>query len=90
MSIYTSPAMTTICEHLRFEGHPASFVISGGGGAEFFDWTPPPQARGPWGLRPLGVTDLQMSKENLVVRYIGKDASILYEFKRPVSNMERS
>jgi hypothetical protein len=33
---------------------------------------------------------LQISKEDVVVRHIGKDASVLYEFKRPVKNMERS
>jgi tartrate-resistant acid phosphatase type 5 len=42
------------------------------------------------GIRALGLTDLQISKEDVVVRHIGKDASILYEFKRPVNNMERS
>jgi hypothetical protein len=29
------------------------------------------------------VTDLQISKEELVVRHIGKDAIVLYEFKKP-------
>jgi tartrate-resistant acid phosphatase type 5 len=37
-------------QHLEFKGHPTSFVISGGGGAELVGWTTPPQERGPWGL----------------------------------------
>jgi hypothetical protein len=37
------------------------------------------------GLRALGFTDLQISKEEVVVRHIGKDATVLYEFKKPVA-----
>jgi tartrate-resistant acid phosphatase type 5 len=71
-------------QHLEFKNHPTSFVISGGGGAELVGWTTQPQERGPWGLRSLGFTDLQISKEEVVVRHIGKDATVLYEFKKPV------
>ena len=71
-------------QHLEFKGHPTSFVISGGGGAELVGWTTPPRDRGPWGLRAIGFTDLQISKEELVVRHIGKDATVLYEFKKPL------
>jgi tartrate-resistant acid phosphatase type 5 len=90
MSIYTSPAMTTICSILSSKAIPRLFVISGGGGAEFVGWTTPPHARGPWGLRALGFTDLQVSKEEVVVRHIGKDATVFYEFKKPVDITERS
>jgi hypothetical protein len=38
----------------------------------------------------LGFTDLQVSNEEVVVRLIGKDATVLYEFKKPVDIMERS
>jgi tartrate-resistant acid phosphatase type 5 len=73
-------------QHLEFKCHPTSFVISGGGGAKLVGRTiPPPPGRGPWGLRALGFTDLQMSAKEVVIRHIGKDASVLYEFKKPVS-----
>lgn len=45
-------------QHLELEGHPTSFIISGGGGAELVGWTTPPGTRGPWGLRAIGFTDL--------------------------------
>lgn len=77
-------------QHLEFEGHPTSFVISGGGGAELVGRTTQPQGRVPWGRHALGFTDLQISKEEVVVRHIGKDATILYEFKKPIDIMERS
>jgi hypothetical protein len=38
----------------------------------------------------LGFTDLQVSKEEVVVRHMGKDATVPYEFKKPVDIMERS
>ena len=77
-------------QHLEFKGHPTSFVISGGGGAELVGWTTPPRERGPWGLRAVGFTDLQISQEELVVRHIGKDATVLYEFKKPLHNTGRT
>jgi tartrate-resistant acid phosphatase type 5 len=70
-------------QHLEFKGHPTSFVISGGGGAELVGWSTPPQERGPWGLRASGFTDLQISEEEVVVRHISKDATVLYEFQKP-------
>ena len=57
---------------------------------ELVGWTTPPQKRGPWGLRALGFTDLQISKDEVIVRHIGKNATVLYEFKKPVDIMERS
>jgi tartrate-resistant acid phosphatase type 5 len=72
-------------QHLEFQGHPSSFVISGGGGAELVGWTTSPAERGPWGLQVIGFTDLQISKEGLVIRHIGKDASVLYEFRKPLN-----
>ena len=77
-------------QHLEFKGHPTSFVISGGGGAELVGWTTPPEERGPWGLRALGFTDLQISRNEAIVRHIGKDATVLYEFKKPVGIMQGS
>jgi tartrate-resistant acid phosphatase type 5 len=70
-------------QHLEFKGHPTSFVISVGGGAELVGWTTSPEKRGPWGLRAVGFTDLQISKEELVIRHIGKDAGVL--FKKPLN-----
>jgi len=90
MSIYTSPAMITICSILSSKVIPRHLSSPVEEGAEFAGWTTPPQERGPWGLRALGFTDLQVSKGEVVVRHIGKDATLLYEFKKPVDIMECS
>jgi tartrate-resistant acid phosphatase type 5 len=77
-------------QHLEFKGHPTSFVISGGGGAELVGWTTPLQERGPWGLRALGFTDLQISMEEVVVRISARMQLSFTSFKKPVDIMERS
>jgi tartrate-resistant acid phosphatase type 5 len=69
-------------QHLEFAGHPTSFIISGGGGAELVNWTTQPRKRGPFGARALGFTDLELSKDAVILRHIGKDGNTLYEFKK--------
>jgi hypothetical protein len=76
-------------EHLEFKGHPTSFVISGGG-TELVGWTTPSQECGPWGLRAPGFTDLQISKEEVVIRHVGKDATVLYEFRKTANVIDCS
>ena len=76
-------------QYLEFKGHPTSFVVSGGGGAELVGWSTPPAARGPWGLRALGFTGIEISKEKLIVRHIGKDAAVLYEFNRNLASAQQ-
>jgi hypothetical protein len=43
-----------------------------------------PRRKGHGGLRALGFTDLQITKEEVVARHIGKNATVLYEFKKLV------
>jgi tartrate-resistant acid phosphatase type 5 len=69
-------------QHLEFAGHPTSFVVSGGGGAELVDWTTPPASRGPWGGRVLGFTNLEVTPQTLTFRHIGQDGSELYAFSK--------
>ena len=49
----------------------------------------PPENGDHGGLRALGFADLQISQEELVVWHIGKDATVLYEFKKSL-DMTRS
>jgi tartrate-resistant acid phosphatase type 5 len=71
-------------QHLEFEGHPTSFVISGGGGAELVKFARPPASVGQWGQRALGFSDLEVTPEGIVLRHIGVDATQLYAFRRSV------
>jgi tartrate-resistant acid phosphatase type 5 len=69
-------------QHLEFENHPTSFVISGGGGAELVGWTTPPERRGPFGRRALGFTALEIRDESVIVRHLGTDALVLHSFEK--------
>lgn len=69
-------------QHLEFGGHPTSFVISGGGGAQLVEWSRPPQSRGPWGDRVLGFTDIELTGQSLLVRHVGTNAEVVHAFER--------
>jgi tartrate-resistant acid phosphatase type 5 len=68
-------------QHLELEGHPTSFVISGGGGAELVGFPNPPKPP-QWGKKALGFTDLEITPEGPIVRHIGINARQLYAFRR--------
>lgn len=69
-------------QHLEFAGHPTSFVISGGGGAELVDWTTPPERRGPYGGKILGFSDLELSKDAIIMRHVDPRGEILHSFRK--------
>ena len=69
-------------QHLEFAGHPTSFVISGGGGAELVDWSMDPKKRGPFGGRVLGFSHLELAKDICTLRHIGLNAEELHSFQK--------
>jgi tartrate-resistant acid phosphatase type 5 len=72
-------------QHIEFDGHPTSFVISGGGGAELVNWSVPPENRGPYGGRVVGFSHLEMTKDAMVLRHIGANAQQLHAFRKTVA-----
>jgi tartrate-resistant acid phosphatase type 5 len=68
-------------QHLEFDGHPTSFVISGGGGADLVGFVRKPTAS-QWGEKALGFTDLEVTPEGLLVRHVGLDAKQVYAFRK--------
>ena len=69
-------------QHIEFDRHPTSFVVSGGGGAELVNWSIPPEKRGPYGDRVIGFTHLEMAKDAVVVRHVGAQANQLHAFRK--------
>ncbi len=69
-------------QHIEFAGHPTSFVISGGGGAELVDWTTPPEKRGPFGSKVLGFSDLEIVDGAVVLRHIDVNGQELHAFRK--------
>lgn len=68
-------------QHLEFEGHPTSFVVSGGGGA------PPRKVkdcedRGPFAEQTLGFTHLEVTNEEFIVRHVNEEEQIVHAFSK--------
>lgn len=66
-------------QHLEFEGHPTSFVISGGGGAKIRE---PKQMRGPFAKGVYGFTHLEVTAEKFIVRHVDPDRKVLHAFAK--------
>ncbi|HEX4154408.1 MAG TPA: metallophosphoesterase [Acidobacteriaceae bacterium] len=69
-------------QHLEFAGHPTSFIISGGGGAELVNWTTPPEERGPFGNKALGFSDMEFSRDGILFRHVGVHGQVLHCFRK--------
>ncbi len=69
-------------QHIEFAGHPTSFVISGGGGAELVDWSTPPEQRGPFGSKVLGFSDLEVVGGDVVLRHVDVNGQELHSFRK--------
>ena len=69
-------------QHLEFAGHPTSFVISGGGGAELDHWTTDPSQRGPFGNIALGFSDMEFTSSGIIHRLIDGNGKGLHAFRK--------
>lgn len=73
-------------QHLEFAGHPTSFVISGGGGAELVNWVIPPEERGPFGAKAIGFSDMEFTKDAITFRHINAEGKIIHSFRKTSDN----
>jgi hypothetical protein len=76
-------------QHLEFAGHPTSFVLSGGGGAELYPLLTDPAKRGPYGERVFGFTDLEVTVEQMTVRHFDDDGRMVHGFTKTVGGAVR-
>ncbi len=68
-------------QHLEFEGHPTSFVISGGGGAPIRK-PKNTKDRGPFAEGILGFTHLEVTPEQFIVRHVDRKGQTLHAFSK--------
>jgi hypothetical protein len=71
-------------QHLEFEGHPTSFVLSGGGGADLYPLTIDVSERGPMAERVYGFSDLEVTPEMLIVRHLNENGKLIHSFTKKV------
>ncbi|WP_353062020.1 metallophosphoesterase [Tunturibacter psychrotolerans] len=69
-------------QHLEFEGHPTSFVLSGGGGADLYPLLIDEAERGPYAARVYGFSDLEVTAETLTLRHLDEKGQLLHSFTK--------
>jgi tartrate-resistant acid phosphatase type 5 len=75
-------------QHLEFEGHPTSFFLSGGGGADLYDLKIDPSKRGPYGQKVYGFSHLSVAAKQLTLRHFDSEGRLLHAFtKTPVGQL---
>lgn len=73
-------------QHIEFEKHPTSFVISGGGGAKI---RAPKHERGPFAVGIYGFTHLAITHERFLVQHFDANSKLLHSFaKKPDGTWE--
>ncbi len=78
-------------QHLEFAGHPTSFVLSGGGGADLYPLAIQPEQRGPMARKVYGFTDLEISPAQLTLTHLDETGRVLHRFaKKPDGSIELS
>jgi hypothetical protein len=67
-------------QHMEFENHPTSFVLSGGGGARIREIKE--IKHGPFGEGVYGFSHLQVNKDTLTVRHLDANRKQLHAFRK--------
>jgi len=76
-------------QHLEFEGHPTSFVISGGGGADLYTLKIDEDQRGPYAAKVYGFSHLQIAPDKLTLLHLDTTGRIIHGFtKTPADEVE--
>lgn len=69
-------------QHLEFEGHPTSFFLSGGGGADLYDLKVDPSQRGPYAQRVYGFSHLSVTEKQMTLRHLDNKGHTLHAFSK--------
>ncbi|MBT9331999.1 metallophosphoesterase [Paracidobacterium acidisoli] len=69
-------------QHLEFEGHPTSFFLSGGGGADLYNLKVDLSLRGPYAQKVYGFSHLSVTEKQMTLRHLDSDGRILHSFTK--------
>ncbi len=69
-------------QHLEFEGHPTSFFLSGGGGADLYDLAIDESKRGPYAQKIYGFSHLSITPDLMTLRHLDAGARPLHAFTK--------
>ena len=76
-------------QHLEFEGHPTSFVLSGGGGADLYALKIDEAQRGPYASRIYGFSHLEVTREKLTLRHLDEMGRQIHSFEKTADGRVR-
>ena len=65
-------------QHLEFEGHPTSFFLSGGGGADLYTLKVDPAQRGPYAQKVYGFSHLSVTVKQMTLRHLDQNGRALH------------
>lgn len=69
-------------QHLEFDGHPTSFVLSGGGGADLYPLKIDEAQRGPYASKVYGFSHLEVTPEKLTLRHMDETGRQIHAFAK--------
>ncbi len=69
-------------QHLEFDAHPTSFFLSGGGGADLYDFRAEAAGRGPWVQKVHGFSHMEVTPAALTLRHVDADGNIVHAFTK--------
>jgi tartrate-resistant acid phosphatase type 5 len=69
-------------QHLEFEGHPTSFFLSGGGGADLYPLKVDPAQRGPYAQKVYGFSHIAVTQRGMTLRHLDQNGGTLHAFTR--------
>jgi tartrate-resistant acid phosphatase type 5 len=67
-------------QHLEFAGHPTSFFLSGGGGADLYKLKIDSSKRGPYAQKVYGFSHLSATEKQLTFRHLDPSGRLLHAF----------
>jgi tartrate-resistant acid phosphatase type 5 len=73
-------------QHLEFDGHPTSFFLSGGGGADLYDERNEVIQRGPFFHKVHGFSHLEATDKLLTLRHLDTDGNVIHAFTKSPNN----
>ena len=73
-------------QHLEFDGHPTSFVLSGGGGADLYPLKIEEAQRGPYAAKVYGFSHLEVTQEKLTLRHMDEMGKLIHAFEKMQDN----
>lgn len=69
-------------QHLEFDSHPTSFVLSGGGGADLYTLKIEETQRGPYAAKVYGFSHLQIAPDKLTLLHLDDAGRVIHGFTK--------